>query len=95
MDWKDYIENHKSILKNSHKVDISETIIKNFSDIEESKKRGNFIFRQEIKSLTIFCSFKVAIIFNLILFLIFNIIGIYIAVSSQNIKEYHVKYDDW
>lgn len=95
MDWKDYINNHKTIIKNSKRLDISGSLIKNSSDLGHSKKRGNFILRQELKSLTIFCSFKVSLIFNLILFTIFNIIGIFIAVSSQNIKEIIIRYDDW
>jgi len=95
MEWKEYIENHSTIIKNSQRVDISESILKNFSEIEQSKKRGNFILRQEINSLTIFCTFKVALFFNIFLFLVFNILGIYIVLSSENIKEYSIKYDNW
>jgi hypothetical protein len=95
MEWKEYINNHSTILKNSLKADTSEKISKNIPEKDLSTKRGNFILRQEIKSLTIFCSVKVSILINLFLFIIFISLGIYIIELSNNIKVSYLKYDNW
>ncbi len=95
MEWKEYIDNHSEILKSNQKVDNSEIIINNFSEIERTKKRGNFILRQDLKNLTIFCSLKVSVIFNLIFFMLFIILGIYIVLSSKNMTEKSINYNKW
>lgn len=54
--------------------------------------KGNLIFRQELKSLTPKCDAKCAIIFMVILILIFIGTGLPIMLSANSIKEYSKEY---
>ena len=56
------------------------------------KKRGNFIFRQELTNLTPECNAKCAIICNLILMILFFTFGGIIISSSQGIIEISQEY---
>lgn len=57
--------------------------------------RGNFIFRQELKSYTPECNSKCGIICNSFLVLIFLSIGLPIVFLSHKIKEYEIDYTYW
>ncbi len=47
---------------------------------EEVEKRGNFILRQELTTLTPDCNVKCSIICNLVLMIIFFVLGVQLSV---------------
>jgi hypothetical protein len=57
-------------------------------------KRGNILFRQELNSLTPKCDPKCAMIFSVILILIFLSLGLPIIISNNNILIYTKDYTD-
>lgn len=62
---------------------------------DEVKKRGNVIFRQELRSLTPKCDATCAIVCNLIMLVIFLIFGIPIVVSANSVIEFSEDYTNW
>jgi hypothetical protein len=68
---------------------------RNQSELSRANKRGNFILRQELRDYTVECSSKIAIIFNLLLFMLFMMFGVPIVLSSENILVTTVRYDIW
>jgi hypothetical protein len=95
MDWNEYVSNHSNIMRNCANSGKVESVIKDYSEIDRSKKRGNFILRQELKNWTIKCSLRFSMIFNFILLFIFFSFGFYISVSSGKVTEYVIQYDGW
>jgi hypothetical protein len=65
------------------------------SEITKVKKRGNFLLRQEISNLTVECNFKIAITCNIVLFVIFLILGFPIYNSATDSVEYALDYTQW
>jgi hypothetical protein len=62
---------------------------------EEVEKRGNFILRQELKTLTPDCNVKCSIICNLILMVVFFVFGGSIIGSANSVVEVVTEYTDW
>ena len=58
----------------------------------EISKRGNFILRQELKTLTPDCNIKCSVICNLILMVIFFVFGGCIVASSNSFIEIEKNY---
>jgi hypothetical protein len=88
---KEEVNNLRSLNRSGGLKDIQP---KNNSEIEKSKKRGNFILRQELNNYTIDCTMNCSIIFHVILFLVFFGFGIPIILSAGSIEE-EIQYDDW
>jgi hypothetical protein len=65
------------------------------SEIAKVKKRGNFIVRQELSNLTLECNFTTAITCNIVLFIIFLILGFPIYNSAAQSIEYSFDYTNW
>ena len=84
---EDDIRNDEYIEEEEQKDEIKEAIVQ--------KKRGNFLFRQELKSYTPECNPTCAIIFNVFTMLIFLALGLPILVYSNSIQEYEINYTDW
>jgi hypothetical protein len=61
----------------------------------ERKKRGNFLLRQELSSFTPDCNPTVAIVFNVIVTLVFLGLGFPMILLSEGIKEYQFDYTGW
>jgi hypothetical protein len=93
MELNDYFQN-QSVLKTQIKMK-SESMIRNQSELIKSKRRGNFLFRQELSDWTVNFSIKCSLLLNTALFIFFSIFGIYIAVTSGNVYQVFVEYDNW
>jgi hypothetical protein len=65
------------------------------SEIAKVKKRGNFLLRQDISNLTLECNFTTAITCNIVLFIIFLILGFPIYNSAARSIEYSLDYSNW
>ena len=63
-------------------------------NFEEIKKRGNSIYRQELKSLSPKCNAKCVILFYSILSILFFSFGIPILIYSSNKIEYRKLYSN-
>lgn len=87
--YKSYVSNLERSYSKSYTVKPQET------DKKEKKKRGNFIFRQELSSYTPECNPKCGIIFNLILFSILSSIGLFSYFKTKNIFEFKYDYTNW
>jgi hypothetical protein len=61
----------------------------------KSDKLMDIILRQEMESFTPNCNVKCAIICNLILIVLFIVLGASIIASSNGIIEYSVDYTNW
>jgi hypothetical protein len=72
-------------LNNSNKSSMAKEIV--------MKKRGNFILRQELKSFTPGCGPRTSIFCNLLVVLVFCLVGFPIIMLKKNIKEYKISYD--
>jgi|LauGreDrversion4_2_1035121.scaffolds.fasta_scaffold606822_1 hypothetical protein len=62
---------------------------------EEVEKRGNFILRQELTTLTPDCNVKCSLICNLILMIIFFVFGGSIIGSANSVVEVVTEYTNW
>jgi hypothetical protein len=62
---------------------------------EEVEKRGNFILRQELTTLTPDCNVKCSIICNLVLMIIFFVFGGSIIGSANSVVEVVTEYTNW
>ena len=62
---------------------------------KKSNSIKDIIFRQELVSLTPKCDFKCAIICNIVLIIIFFILGILIIAYTYKTKEVTIDYTDW
>jgi hypothetical protein len=61
----------------------------------EKKKRGNFLFRQELHSFTPECNPTFGIIFNSIAILFFLGLGLPTIILAEANKEYEINYSGW
>ncbi len=59
---------------------------------EQSQARGNVVFRQELRSLTPKCDANCAIIFNIILTVLFIVFALPIILTAKSIVEFSVEY---
>ena len=62
---------------------------------EFSDKRGNIVFRQELKSLTPSCDPKCSMWFSFFMILLFLSFGIPIIVTGNSLLEFSNNYTNW
>jgi len=57
--------------------------------------RGNVVFRQELTNHTPECGYKCAIIFNILLIVVFTGCGLPIITMANSITEFVKEYSNW
>jgi hypothetical protein len=62
---------------------------------DEPQKRGNFILRQELSTLTPDCNVKCSIICNTVLMVVFFMFGGSIVGSANSVIETVSEYTNW
>lgn len=70
------------------------TTLRNHSELQSIKKRGNWLLRQEIKDYTPECTPKFIFFFHLIFGIICLGFGIPIAIKKKS-SYYEIQYDNW